>query len=103
MPTQEQGRWRHTWYLISTFKMRPATNSTVALDHQVLRNMAASILFEEARLRMRDWRPNRVVVIEFENFEQAKRSYHSAEYQAALPGRFRTAVSKVLIVEGPAA
>ena len=47
-----------------------------------------------------DWRPNRVVVIEFESFDLAKRLYNSPEYQAALPGRLRTAVSKVLIVEG---
>jgi uncharacterized protein (DUF1330 family) len=46
------------------------------------------------------WRPSRVIVIEFESFEQAKRWYHSPEYQAALKGRLRTAVSKVLIVEG---
>ncbi len=47
-----------------------------------------------------DWRPSRVVVIEFESFDQAKRWYNSPEYQAALQGRLRTAVSKVLVVEG---
>jgi uncharacterized protein (DUF1330 family) len=47
-----------------------------------------------------NWRPGRVIVIEFESFDQAKRWYNSPEYQAALPGRFRTAVSKVLIVQG---
>jgi uncharacterized protein (DUF1330 family) len=47
-----------------------------------------------------DWRPNRIIVIEFESVDQAKRWYHSREYQAALPGRLRTAVSKVLVVEG---
>ncbi len=46
------------------------------------------------------WRPSRVVVIEFESFDQAKRWYHSPEYQEALQGRLRTAVSKVLVVEG---
>jgi uncharacterized protein (DUF1330 family) len=46
------------------------------------------------------WQPNRMVVIEFASFEQAKRWYHSPEYQAALPGRLRSAESKVLIVDG---
>ena len=47
-----------------------------------------------------DWRPSRVVVIEFASVDQAKRWYNSPEYQAALPGRLRTAVSRVLVVEG---
>src|SRR5262245_55004820 len=46
------------------------------------------------------WRPNRIAVIEFENADQAKRWYHSPEYQAVIPGRVRTALSSVLIVEG---
>jgi uncharacterized protein (DUF1330 family) len=44
--------------------------------------------------------PNRIIVIEFATFDQAKRWYDSPEYQAALKGRLRTADSKVLIVEG---
>jgi uncharacterized protein (DUF1330 family) len=47
------------------------------------------------------WQPNRMIVIEFANFDQANRWYHSPEYQAALPGRLRSAESKVVIVEGP--
>ena len=48
-----------------------------------------------------DWQPNRIVIIEFESFDQAKRWYHSPEYQqAALPGRLRSANSKAVIVEG---
>ncbi len=47
-----------------------------------------------------DWEPSRVIVIEFESFDQAKRWYNSPEYQAALPGRLRAAVSKVFVVEG---
>ena len=37
------------------------------------------------------WQPNRMIVIEFANFDQAERWYHSPEYQAALPGRLRSA------------
>jgi len=44
--------------------------------------------------------PNRIIVIEFATADQAKRWYNSPEYKAALEGRFRTADSKVLIVEG---
>jgi len=44
--------------------------------------------------------PRRLVVIEFENFDPAKRWYNSPEYQAALQGRLRTAVSQVLVVDG---
>ena len=47
-----------------------------------------------------DWQPNRLVVIEFPNFDQAKRWYKSPEYQAALSGRLRSAVSNAVIIEG---
>ena len=47
-----------------------------------------------------DWQPNRIVVIEFPSFDQAKRWYHSPEYQAALSGRLLSAVSKAIIIEG---
>ena len=46
------------------------------------------------------WQPNRIVVIEFASFDRAKRWYHSPEYQAAMPGRLRSAESKVIIVDG---
>jgi uncharacterized protein (DUF1330 family) len=47
-----------------------------------------------------DWQPHRIVVIEFPSFDQAKRWYNSPEYQAALSGRLRSAVSKAIIIEG---
>ena len=55
----------------------------------------------EAEVLEGPWQPNRMIVIEFANFDKAKRWYHSPEYQAALPGRLRSADSKVIIVEGP--
>ena len=42
----------------------------------------------------------RNVVIEFESFEQAKRYYHSAEYQAAKAKRAGAAVAEFVVVEG---
>jgi uncharacterized protein (DUF1330 family) len=47
-----------------------------------------------------DWQPNRIVMIEFPSFDQAKCWYNSPEYQAALAGRLRSAASKAVIIEG---
>ena len=42
----------------------------------------------------------RNVVLEFESFEQAKRYYHSAEYQAAKAKRDGPCLAEFVIVEG---
>jgi uncharacterized protein (DUF1330 family) len=42
----------------------------------------------------------RNVVIEFESFEQAKRYYHSPEYQAAKKKRERAGHADIVAVEG---
>ena len=50
-----------------------------------------------------DWRPQRVVVIEFPSVEQAKAWHASPEYQAILPLRHRHARTNFLaVVEGAA-
>jgi len=46
------------------------------------------------------WQPKRVVVLEFASMEQAKRWYNSEEYRAPKALRFKTAVSKAILVEG---
>ncbi|MBI2161050.1 MAG: DUF1330 domain-containing protein [Candidatus Rokubacteria bacterium] len=46
------------------------------------------------------WTPSRLVVIEFESVEQARRWYLSDEYRRAKEVRQRTALSNVIIVEG---
>jgi uncharacterized protein (DUF1330 family) len=43
---------------------------------------------------------SRNVILEFESFEQAKRYYHSAEYQAAKAKRDGVAVAEIVAVEG---
>jgi uncharacterized protein (DUF1330 family) len=43
---------------------------------------------------------SRNVILEFESFEQAKRYYHSAEYQAAKAKRDGIAVAEIVAVEG---
>ncbi len=47
-----------------------------------------------------DWIANRLVVIEFESVERAKKWWASDEYRAAKELRQRTTNSKLLIVEG---
>ena len=47
-----------------------------------------------------EWQPKRVVVLEFPSLEQAKRWYDSEEYRAPKALRFRTARTKLLLVEG---
>ncbi len=47
-----------------------------------------------------DWRPPRLVVIEFPSMEAAKRWYNSKEYQKVLPIRLKHAESKMLLVNG---
>ncbi len=46
------------------------------------------------------WTPKRVVVLEFPSAEQAKRWYHSPEYDELKPLRHRTARGSIILVEG---
>lgn len=47
-----------------------------------------------------DWEPTRVVLIEFDSVEQAKRWWTSPEYEAIKPLRQAAANSSLLVVEG---
>ncbi len=47
-----------------------------------------------------DWRPKRVVVLEFPSLAQAKRWYDSEEYRKPKALRFKTAKTNVILVEG---
>ena len=47
-----------------------------------------------------DWQPKRVVVTEFPSLDQAMRWYNSEAYREAKALRFKTARSKVILVEG---
>ncbi len=47
-----------------------------------------------------DWSPSRIVVLEFESVEQAKKWRDSPEYRPALELRHQTAVTRSIIVEG---
>jgi uncharacterized protein (DUF1330 family) len=46
------------------------------------------------------WRPNRMVVLEFESVEKARAWWNSTQYVEAKAIRQRTAISSVIIVEG---
>ena len=47
-----------------------------------------------------DWRPKRLVVLEFPSVEQAKRWYNSEEYRAPKALRFKTSKANLILVEG---
>ena len=47
-----------------------------------------------------DWRPKRVVVVEFESLDKARAFYRSPDYAEAIKIRQRTSISSVLIVQG---
>jgi uncharacterized protein (DUF1330 family) len=47
-----------------------------------------------------DWRPKRVVVVEFESMDKARAFYDSPEYTRAKRIRQRTSAGSVLFVEG---
>jgi uncharacterized protein (DUF1330 family) len=47
-----------------------------------------------------DWKPKRLVVLEFENLEAAKAFYDSPEYQAAIKLREGAASLNMVAVEG---
>jgi len=49
-----------------------------------------------------DWRPKRVVVLEFPSMEQAHRWYDSEEYRAPKALRLRTSRARIILVEGVA-
>ncbi len=47
-----------------------------------------------------DWKPSRVVVLEFPSLEQARKWYHSPEYAPALALRLKAASAKLILAEG---
>jgi uncharacterized protein (DUF1330 family) len=47
-----------------------------------------------------DWRPKRIVVVEFPSTLQAKRWYESEEYKPLKALRLRTATGHIVLVEG---
>jgi uncharacterized protein (DUF1330 family) len=49
-----------------------------------------------------DWKPNRVVVLEFPSLEQAKRWYDSEEYREPRAMRLRAGRANMIMVDGVA-
>ena len=47
-----------------------------------------------------DWKPNRLVVLEFPSLEQAKRWYDSEEYREPKAMRLRAGRTNLVMVEG---
>lgn len=46
------------------------------------------------------WSPRRMVIVEFESVEQAKKFYHSAAYRAAREARSEAAEMNMMVVSG---
>jgi uncharacterized protein (DUF1330 family) len=49
-----------------------------------------------------DWRPRRLVVVEFPSIDHARRFYASEDYVAAMAIRKRAATANTVLVEGTA-
>jgi len=47
-----------------------------------------------------DWQPNRIVILEFESVEKAKKWLDSEEYREAKKLRHKYATSNMIVVEG---
>jgi uncharacterized protein (DUF1330 family) len=47
-----------------------------------------------------DWSPSRLVILQFESIEQAKRWLNSPEYSGPRGIRHQTAASKMVVIEG---
>ncbi|HLO30595.1 MAG TPA: DUF1330 domain-containing protein [Anaerolineales bacterium] len=47
-----------------------------------------------------DWSPTRLVILQFEDLEQAKRWLNSTEYSRARTLRHETAISNMVVIEG---
>ena len=47
-----------------------------------------------------DWSPTRLVILQFENIEQAKSWHDSIEYSQAKRLRHETAISQMVVIDG---
>ena len=47
-----------------------------------------------------EWSPNRLVILQFDNLEQAKTWHNSMEYSEAKHLRHETAISKMVVIDG---
>jgi uncharacterized protein (DUF1330 family) len=47
-----------------------------------------------------DWKPNRIVILEFDSMDKAKAWMDSPEYREARAMRHRAATSRTIVVEG---
>lgn len=47
-----------------------------------------------------DWRPERMIVVEFDSLDQVRRCLGSPEYRALAPLREKSTVTRAIVVEG---
>lgn len=73
-------------------KLTPA--SIAAYDGKFIARGGATITMEG------DWHPGRIVLLEFPSVERANEWWHSQQYTEAKEIRYRSANTKMIIVEG---
>ena len=91
-------------YLISTIQVNDPTG------YEEYRKLVPPVLAKyggrfivrggEIEYKEGDWRPKRVVVVEFESMDKARAFYNSPEYAPAMRIRQRTSTASVLFVAG---
>ncbi len=47
-----------------------------------------------------DWEPGKIIILEFESFEQLYRCFNSPEYRAIAPLREESTIGRAITVEG---
>ena len=91
-------------YLISTIQVNDPTG------YEEYRKLVPPVLAKyggrfivrggEIECKEGDWRPKRIVVVEFESMDKARAFYNSPEYAPAMRIRQRTSTASVLFVAG---
>jgi len=47
-----------------------------------------------------DWKPGKIVILEFDSFEQLQHCFNSPEYRAIAPLREKSTIGRAIAVEG---
>ena len=91
-------------YLISTIEITDPTGYEEyrKLVAPVLQKYGGRFLARGGKIHYLEgeWRPKRVVVVEFDSVDKAKAFNDAPEYAQAKAMRHRTSVSSVIVVEG---
>src|SRR5215210_5358741 len=83
-------------------KNREAYEEYKALAEQAVAAFGGRFLVRGGRTETLegDWEPKRIVILQFDSVERAKEWWGSELYSAAKEIRYRTATSRLIVVEG---